>query len=220
MNGIELLGTFASLVVAASLMMKNIRWLRWVNLVGSTFFSTYGALIHAWPVFGLNAFIVVINAYYLVVMASTRDRFAFLEVSPDDARPNSPSLLNRFLETYGPDLAKFQPDSPRKLPPEARVFFVLREVLPISLFVCRPDDQGNQEILIDYAIPAWRDYQNARYLYQDGLRSVVWGKTGRFFAQAPTRAHARYLKKIGFQPSTDRPGAWEWTLGDPTIGSR
>jgi len=162
----------------------------------------------------LNAFIVVINAFYLVQLASTRDRFAFLEVPVTDALSGAPSLLNRFLETHGADLARFQPDFTGTIPPDARVFFVLREVLPISLFVCRADGQGNQDILIDYAVPAWRDYENARYVYQDGLRSVVWGKTGRFYAKAPVRAHAQYLKKIGFQPATDRPGTWVWTLGD------
>jgi len=214
MNGIELLGTAASVVVAVSLMMTNIRWLRRVNIVGSTAFALYGAWIHAWPVFGLNAFIVVINVYHLVQLASTRDRFSFLEIPVAETRPGVPSLVNRFLETYGPDLARFQPDFPRTLPPDARVFFVLREAMPISLFVCRADGLGSQDILIDYAIPAWRDYENARYLYQDGLRSVIWGETGRFYAHAPVRAHARYLKKLGFQPSAAKAGAWEWTLGD------
>ena len=212
MNGIELLGTGASVVVALSLMMKNIRWLRWVNLVGSALFSVYGFLIQAWPVFGLNAFIAIINVFYLVQLSSTRDRFSFLEVPASDATPGAATLLGRFLETYGPDLARFQPDFPRKLPADARVFFVLREVLPISLFVCRPDGRGDQDILVDYAVPAWRDYQNARYVYQDGLRSVSWEGTGVFHAKAPVSAHANYLKKMGFKPVQDRPGTWCWTL--------
>jgi len=176
-------------------------------------FSTYGFFIHAWPVFGLNAFIAFINIVYLVQMSSTNDRFFFLEIPVSDA--GSPTLLGRFLDTYGPDLARFQPDFPRRIPEDARVFFVLREVLPISLFVCRPDDQGNQEILVDYAVPAWRDYQNARFVYEDGLRSVVWKGTGTFFAKAPVRAHARYLQRMGFRPVAGSPGTWNWTLGDP-----
>lgn len=212
MNGIELLGTVASVVVAVSLTMKNIRWLRWVNLAGSALFSGYGFLIQAWPVFGLNAFIVVINVYYLVQLSSTRDRFSLLEVPAGEAAPGQETLLARFLETYGPDLARFQPDFPRKFPEGARVFFVLREVLPISLFVCRPDGAGNQEILVDYAVPAWRDYQNARFVYQEGLKSRDWGGTGTFLAQAPVPAHARYLKRCGFLPVAGRPGTWSWTL--------
>ena len=195
-------------------MMRNIRWLRWVNLVGSALFATYGFFIQAWPVFGLNAFIVLINFYYLVQLSSTQDRFFLLEVPVEDAGADHPTLLNRFLETHGPDLARFQPDFPRRLPQDARVFFVLREVLPISLFVCRPDGQGNQEILVDYAVPAWRDYQNARFVYQVGLRSLVWKGSGTFFAKAPVRSHARYLKRVGFQRVSGQPGIWQWTLGD------
>ena len=188
--------------------------MRWVNLFGSAMFASYGFLIQAWPVFGLNAFIVAINVFYLVQLSSTQDRFSLLEVSASDATADHPTLLARFLETYGPDLARFQPDFPRKLPDDARVFFVLREVLPISLFVCRPDGQGNQLILVDYAVPAWRDYQNARFVYQVGLRSMIWKGSGTFFAQAPVPSHANYLKRMGFQRAPGKPGTWQWTLGD------
>ena len=30
-----------------------------------------------------------------------------------------------------------------------------------------------QQILVDYTVPAWRDYHNAKYLYQKGLASVL-----------------------------------------------
>jgi len=212
MNGIEVLGTVSSVIVAISLTMKNIRWLRWVNLIGAGLFSIYGFLISAWPVFGLNAFIVIINIVYLVQLSTTKDRFSLLEVPASDGEPGMPTLLSRFLETYGPDLAQFQPDFPRKLPPDARVFFVLREVLPISLFVCRPDGNGNQEILVDYAVPAWRDYQNARFVFQKGLRSVKWEGTGAFLAKAQVKTHAAYLKRMGFQPEGTQ-GTWKWSLG-------
>lgn len=214
MNGIEVLGTVASVVVAVSLMMRNIRWLRWVNLIGSCLFSFYGFSIQAWPVFGLNAFIVLINFYYLVQLASTKDQFSLLEVPVGEAAPGQSTLLARFLEAYGPDLSRFQPDFPRQLPQDARVFFVLREVLPISLFVCRPDAKGNQEILLDYAVPAWRDYHNARFVYQDGLRSIVWTGTGTFLARTQVAAHRKYLKKMGFQLVAGQEGTWQWTLGD------
>lgn len=212
MNVIEVLGTVSSVVVAISLMMKNIRWLRWVNLVGAGMFSIYGFFIAAWPVFGLNAFIVLINVFYLVQLSTTKDRFSLLEVPASDAQPGQATLLARFLETYGPNLAQFQPDFPRKLPSDCRVFFVLREVLPISLFVCRPDGKGNQDILVDYAVPAWRDYQNARFVFQKGLKTVKWDGTGVFFARPQVKSHGAYLKKMGFRPS-ENPGVWQWSLG-------
>ena len=50
-NTIEIIAGFASVMVAISLMMKNIIWLRWLNFVGCTLFVIY-AFISAWPVAG------------------------------------------------------------------------------------------------------------------------------------------------------------------------
>ncbi|ABN63362.1 uroporphyrinogen decarboxylase [Shewanella baltica OS155] len=64
-NTIEIIGYFASVMVAISLMMKNIIWLRWLNFVGCTLFVVYGVFISAWPVAGMNAFVACINIYHL-----------------------------------------------------------------------------------------------------------------------------------------------------------
>ena len=61
-------GYLASVVVAISLMMSNIKKLRWLNLLGATLFVAYGMAIQAYPVAAVNFFIVLIDAYYLVVI--------------------------------------------------------------------------------------------------------------------------------------------------------
>lgn len=58
----------ASVVVAISLMMKNIVHLRIANMIGCTMFSAYGFAIDALPVALMNAFIAIVNVYYLVKM--------------------------------------------------------------------------------------------------------------------------------------------------------
>ena len=65
-NMVEIIGYFASIMVAISLMMKNIIWLRWLNFVGCTLFVIYGVFISAWPVAGMNAFVAGINIYHLI----------------------------------------------------------------------------------------------------------------------------------------------------------
>lgn len=62
---IELYGYLGSLLIAVSLMMSNLKWLRWLNMIGAGIFSTYGLVIAAWPVAILNGFIVLINAVHL-----------------------------------------------------------------------------------------------------------------------------------------------------------
>ncbi|QSX29374.1 MULTISPECIES: YgjV family protein [Shewanella] len=62
----EWVGYLASVVVAISLMMANIKKLRWWNLLGAALFVAYGLAIAAYPVALVNFFIVLIDAYYLV----------------------------------------------------------------------------------------------------------------------------------------------------------
>ncbi|GGQ24313.1 YgjV family protein [Shewanella litoralis] len=62
----EWVGYLASVVVAISLMMSDIKKLRWWNLIGAVLFVAYGLAIDAFPVALVNFFIVLIDLYYLV----------------------------------------------------------------------------------------------------------------------------------------------------------
>ena len=65
-NLYEVIGYAGSVFVAISLTMRSLLWLRVINLVGCVFFVVYGVAIGAWPVAGLNMFIVLVNLYYLL----------------------------------------------------------------------------------------------------------------------------------------------------------
>lgn len=62
----EWVGYLASVVVAISLMMSNIKKLRWWNLIGAALFVAYGLAIDALPVALVNFFIVLIDLFYLI----------------------------------------------------------------------------------------------------------------------------------------------------------
>jgi len=62
---LELLGYLASSLIAISLMMRSLNKLRIINLVGALLFTVYGSILGAYPVAVLNAFIVLVNVYYL-----------------------------------------------------------------------------------------------------------------------------------------------------------
>ncbi|MBV7316836.1 YgjV family protein [Shewanella sp. NIFS-20-20] len=83
---VEILGYFASVMVAISLMMKNIVWLRWLNFVGCVAFSIYGILIAAWPVAGMNAFVAGINIYHLIKIYRAQRRSPPAPASPPRTR--------------------------------------------------------------------------------------------------------------------------------------
>ncbi|NKF49308.1 YgjV family protein [Shewanella sp. WXL01] len=61
----EWIGYLASVLVAVSLTMSDIKKLRWWNLLGAILFVAYGLAIGALPVALVNAFIACINVYYL-----------------------------------------------------------------------------------------------------------------------------------------------------------
>jgi uncharacterized membrane protein len=64
-NYLELVGYLASVLVAISLMMLSLNKLRVINLSGSLLFTVYGFTNGAYPVAVLNAFIVLVNIFYL-----------------------------------------------------------------------------------------------------------------------------------------------------------
>ncbi|MCL1146433.1 YgjV family protein [Shewanella sp. 10N.261.52.F9] len=72
-NTIEIIGYAASVMVAISLMMKDIIWLRCLNFTGCSLFVIYGASIEAWPVAGMNAFVACINIYHLLKLYRNRN---------------------------------------------------------------------------------------------------------------------------------------------------
>ena len=62
-----IIGYLASAIVLLSFVMKDIRTLRWVNIVGCGLFIVWGILIQEIPVIITNVGIVLVNLYYLLL---------------------------------------------------------------------------------------------------------------------------------------------------------
>jgi len=191
---LELLGYAASVLVAVSLMMSRIVRLRVINLAGSLAFAVYGALIGAYPVAAVNAFIAGVNLWFLAKMLRAREYFRILEIEPDS------EYLRYFLSVHEEDVRRFLPGFAHA--PERRelTFFVLRDLVPAGLFIGEARDDGCLRVRLDYVIPAYRDFKIGRYVYGEradffrarGIREIV--------SPSGTAAHARYLRKMGFTP--------------------
>jgi hypothetical protein len=63
MNGVELFGYFASLLVILSMSMKDMFVLRLINSIACGCFVVYGFLIGSIPVVLMNLAVIGINAY-------------------------------------------------------------------------------------------------------------------------------------------------------------
>ncbi len=99
MSLLEAFGYVASVLIALSLMMSNIKRLRWINLFGAAAFSTYGYLIDAYPVFLLNGWIALVDIYYLIRIYQAKDKFDLVRLKST----NTP-LFSLLKERYGKDI--------------------------------------------------------------------------------------------------------------------
>ena len=192
---IEWIGTAASVLVALSLTMKNVWRLRWINLFGAVLFTIYGFLLKAWPVFGVNAFITVIDIWYLVQMTTERDAFSTLEVTEGNR-----AYLQRFVHFHQADIGRFFPAFELdEQGAETRYLFVLRNLLPVGLFAFRRAEGGRDiEIVLDYVIPEYRDFENGRFLYSAPEISRLNAGATAFIARTAHATHQAYLRRMGF----------------------
>ncbi len=193
MDYIEIIGYVGSVLVAVSLTMKNIYYLRIINLIGAIAFTIYGFLVGALPVLIVNAFITVVDIYYILESKRKKDYFTFLEIEK-----SGDNLLDKFLDYYKNDIGVFFPKFSKETIGSCNNFFILRNLIPVGLFSYKEISETEILVEIDYAIPDYRDFKNARFIYF--AQSELFSKKGYKIVKAfsDVEAHQKYLKKIGF----------------------
>ena len=190
----EIVGYTGSVLIAFSLMMKNIVRLRKVNLFGASTFAIYGLLVNAYPVLVLNSFIALVDIYYMIDIYRKKDAFSLMPVLD----PKHP-YLNKFLDFYSDDIKKFSPDFNRYKIEEANYYFILRNLVPVGIFIYKVRSSDEAEILLDYAIPDYRDLKNAKYLYYAASEFLKEKGIKILIAKSEVDKHKNYLKRVGFK---------------------
>lgn len=191
MNWLEILGFVASLVVAVSLMMRNVFWLRVINGIGALVFTVYGILIQSAPVAVMNGFVFLIDIYFLI-QTLLPDYYEVLQMESDA------HYLRKFLSFYQKEIKRFIPEFDGDISPDATVFFILRNVVPAGLLVVREHEDGSLWIEVDFAIPAYRDFKLGRFVYDHQAEIFDIEKYGQVYCEATQRSHQRYLQRMGF----------------------
>ncbi|MGJ3240280.1 MAG: YgjV family protein [Anaerolineae bacterium] len=193
----EIIGYIASILVAISLLMTSILRLRLINIVGSSFFVLYGLLIGAYPVAIVNFVIVLINLYQLYKLRNLDEVFSLLDIDVNS------SYFEQFITFHQDEIRTFYPtffDKPIHVSDSNHIVtFVLRNMLPVGLFIADEMDSGSAIVRLDYVIPGYRDFKVGQYLYRQ--------KTDFFRSQGITQlisypgneTHQRYLERMGFQ---------------------
>ncbi|MBU1095279.1 MAG: hypothetical protein KKB34_02260 [Bacteroidetes bacterium] len=198
MNDIYLyIGYTGSVLVAVSLMMKNILRLRTINLVGAATFSLYGYLVGAYPVFFLNGFITLVDVYYLVGMWREKEHFSLMPVLDPSHR-----YLNKFLEFYAEDIREYFPDFNKGSIKDPVCFFVLRNLIPAGVLIYEKIKEDTVFMHIDYAIPDYRDFKNARFLYSAEQKHLIEQGVKFLETRSNVQKHTKYLLNMGFMQDT------------------
>jgi len=192
------IGYIASGIVAISLAMSSIIKFRWMNLIGATMFSTYGFLIHAYPVGILNSIIVFVDVYFLITTYSKKELFEILEVKPDN------KYLLRFVEFYDADIQKFFPNFSYKPDMNTVSFFVLRNMSITGLFLAHQEENHLLKIGLDYVIPEYRDFKNGKYVYSKLRQKFVNAGFTKMLAEGNSPSHIKYLQKLGFKEGENK----------------
>ncbi len=188
----EIIGYVASLLVAVSLMMSAIIKLRIVNMIGAFTFSVYGVLIGSVPVAAMNAFIVLINIYYLIKLYRDKEYFQLLNVNKES------KYLDAFLRFYKEDILNYQPDFDFKQDYNFSLF-VLRDMVPAGLILGNRDEKGVLKIDLDFVIPNFRDFKIGEYLFGEKISYFKGQNITGILAASGNSDHNRYLEKTGFK---------------------
>jgi hypothetical protein len=198
---IELIGYVASALIAISMMLSSILRLRLINLAGAAAFAVYGVLIGAPPVAILNGLIVVVNAYYLLRMLRTKEYFHLLSLRPDS------DFLNYFLGFYAEDIRQIFPEFTYRPGAHQLALFILRDCTPAGVFIAEEHPGGELCVVLDYAIPRYRDFKIGHFLFVEQADFFRQRGTKEIVVSPRTADFGAYLIKVGFEPAGDEHGS-------------
>ena len=199
MTLLEVFGYAASVLIAISLMTANMKRLRWLNLAGAASFSTYGLLIMAYPVFILNAWIALVDIYFLWRLYGFKDQFDLVQ-EPSADSPVYSLLLNHYQQ----DINQYFPSIDAEALRNSETLVIFRNMKPVGLFAYETADDGDTaNVLLDYVVPEARDFKTAQFLFEHHSQKLRDAKFKSLRASSNNKLHTNYLLKMGFVPKGD-----------------
>jgi len=190
---LQWIGYAASVIIAVSMTISSIVKFRWINMVGALTFSIYGFLIGAIPVGILNGIIVLVDAYYLIVIYTKKEIFEILELRPENR------YMIRFIEYHNADIQKFFPGFSYKPDMNTVSFFILRNMSVAGLFLAHREDENILKVGLDYVIPEYRDFKNGKYVYLRVRKNFIDSGFTKVMTEGKSVKYVQYLKKLGFK---------------------
>jgi len=201
---LQWIGYLASIAIALSMTMSSILKFRWINLAGALIFSTYGFLIGAWPVGFLNAFIALVDIYYLNSIYSKKEVFEILEVRAENR------YLIRFLEFHEKDIQHFFPGFTYQPELNTVSFFVLRNMAVAGVFLAHRKEDHCLSVGLDFVLPEYRDFKNGKFIYLQLRERFTNEGFTKVITEGNSEKYSKYLSKLGFAKNAE--GKFEKSL--------
>jgi hypothetical protein len=198
----EIVGYVGSALIVTAVLMKSILKLRHIGLAGAANFLVYGLMIRAYPIAMVNVVIIGIHLFRLrPLVGKTEDAFTVLHVDPGSR------YLRYFLDFYAEEIRGFQPEFSYD-PADGKLItvFLLRNLVPAGLFIGKLRPDHSIEVVLDFVIPQYRDFKLGQFLYSPRSGVFADPRCVRAWTEPRTEAHARYLERMGFRPTTGPDG--------------
>ena len=195
---LDVLGWGGSALLVYSLLQSSVLRLRVLNLVACVGLIVFNAFLSVWPMVGMNAVLVAINAWFIVQMLRHRHdvtAFDVLEVDPADA------YLRHVLRVHHADILRFNPGFVHAPDEDQDAFLVQREDETVGVVLLR-EEGDTAHVLLDYVTPRYRDFSPGEFVWRHsgllasrGVRRVV----------SPPGMVGAYYDRVGFRRQGD---AW------------
>ena len=188
---LECVGYLGSLLVLISMLMTSVVKLRIINMIGNAVCTAYAIVTNTWPIAALNACLFVINVYHLIRLFRVKKQYEQVKTDLRDG------YLSYLFDKNIDDIHTFFPTFSRTAAEPTVTRLVLCGKDPAGLFLAKEtgEDQKDLEIILDYALPAYRDASVGRYLYKqlaaEGYRSLIFN--------VEASGHDAFMKKMGYK---------------------
>ena len=186
---IEAIGYIGSALILGSMLMTSVQKLRIINTIGSVIFASYALMIHSIPTAIINIGLVVINLVQLKRINDTKKHYDLVETEETE------KTITYFLQYYKDNILEYFPGLSSEIPAGDSAFLVFCQAVPVGLLIGDRGADGDLEVALDYATPAYRDSSVGRFLYsklpEHGIRRLLF--------RGGSDKHRSYMLKMGFR---------------------
>ncbi|HKL47719.1 MAG TPA: hypothetical protein VJ878_03540, partial [Candidatus Izemoplasmatales bacterium] len=140
----------------------------------------------------LNFFTALANVYYLYKIYTNEAYFNILKIQKNN------EYIEYFVDHNRNDLNKFYGDIKVDFRHAEYSFYILRDIMPVGVFVANAYNKDTLKVELDYVIPRYRDFKAGKYIYEKNKNLFLAKGYQKLITFSDNLSHDKYLLKMGF----------------------